>query len=230
MQYRIVACSVLVTLSAACMAWPLHAAEGEIKLPKPSLAGKLSVEAAIVGKKSVRDFGAGALPSASISQMLWAANGNLPPDAVTGATSKVVPSAGGLYPLEVFLATGPDTVSGVPAGVYRYSPQDHTLQALVQGDVRPQLANAALSQMWMARAPALIIIGAVMTRTTSKYGNRGLNYVLMEVGSAMQNLYLQAESLKLRLASVGAFNDPQVAAVLKLPATVTPFMIMPVGK
>jgi SagB-type dehydrogenase family enzyme len=211
------------------MGWPVYAADSDIKLPKPSLAGKLSVEAAIVGKKSVRDLKAGPLTLASIGQLLWATNGNLPADAISGATSKVIPSAGGLYPLEVFLATGPETVSGVPAGVYRYDPQQHALQPIAQGDVRPQLANAALSQMWMARSPALIVIGGVMTRTTSKYGNRGINYVLMEVGSATQNLYLQAESLKLHVASVGAFNDPQVAAVLKLPATVTPFMIVPVG-
>lgn len=230
MYHRIVGYLTLVILSVACTALPLHAADGDIKLPKPSLNGKLSVEAAIVGKRSVRDFSPGALTLASVGQLLWAANGNLPPDAVSGATSKTVASAGGLYPLEVFLVTGPDTVTGVAAGVYRYSPQEHALQSIAQGDVRPQLANAALSQMWMARAPALIVIGAVMTRTTAKYGSRGLNYVLMEVGSATQNLYLQAESLKLHIASVGAFQDPLVAAVLKLPPTVTPFMIMPLGK
>lgn len=230
MKYRIIGVFVSVVCIAVWAALPMPAAGSEIKLPKPSLAGKLSVEAAIIGKKSVRSFSGGALPLASIGQMLWAANGNLPPDAVTGATSRVVPSAGGLYPLEIFLATGQDTVSGVPAGVYRYAPNDNSLQPVAQGDVRSQLAHAALSQMWLARAPAVIIIGGVMTRTTSKYGNRGINYVMMEVGSATQNLYLQAESLKLRVASVGAFHDAQVAGVLKLPPTVTPFMIVPVGQ
>ncbi len=203
---------------------------GDIKLPKPALTGKLSVEAAMVAKKSVRSSSSAPLKQAQISQILWAANGNLPADAITSATTKVVPSAGGLYPLEAFLVCGQNTVEGVPAGVYRYNPMDGSLRLVTAGDNRNLLAHAALRQMFLAQAPAIVVVAAAFDRTCVKYGPQGTKYVFMEAGSANQNIYLQAESLGLKVASVGAFQDDQVTAVLKLPAGITPLLLIPVGK
>lgn len=205
-------------------------AQTDIKLPAPSLTGTMSVEKAIVGKKSVRRFSGDALEPSQVSQLLWAANGNLPVDAVAGATYKVVPSAGGLYPLEIFLVTGQDTVKGIPAGIYSYEPKTHSLKLIGQGDVRMNLAHAALSQTWLATAPAVIVVGGVFSRSTIKYGNRGIQYVFMESGNSNQNLYLQAQALGLKVATVGAFNDGQVSSVLKLPSDVTPLLLVGVGK
>jgi len=205
-------------------------AEGEISLPKPTYVGKMSVEAALSAVKSVRTFTSAPVTIAQAAQILWAANGNLPVDAVSGATMKVFPSAGGLYPLEVFLVTGKDTVTGLPAGVFQYQPQTSSLQTIASGDNRTLLAHAALSQMWLARAPALVIIAAVFTRTTAKYGPQGFQYVFMEAGNANQNIYLQAASLGLNTGTVGAFQAAQVSGALKLPANVTPLLIVAVGK
>jgi len=69
----------------------------------------------------------------------------------------------------------------------------------------------------------------VFERMTGKYGGRGMQYVFMEAGSANQNVFLQAESLGLKAASVGAFQDNQVAAALKLPAGMVPLLLLPVG-
>ncbi len=220
----------LCVLSLAFVRVSALAADNDIKLSKPAVVGKVSLEAALIAKKSVRNFTGEPLAEAQISQILWAANGNLPPDAVAGATYKVIPSAGGLYPLEIFLVTGKDTVSGIPEGVYSYDPLSNSLKLLAPGDNRTLLSHASLSQMWLARAPALVVIGAVFARTTSKYGNRGSQYVFMEAGSSNQNVYLQAEALGLHVGTVGAFNDAQVSAVLKLPSSVTPLLVMAIGK
>jgi SagB-type dehydrogenase family enzyme len=209
---------------------PLVLAQAEIKLPPPSLTGTMSVEKAIVGKKSVRRFSTEALDQSQVAQLLWAANGNLPVDAVAGATYKAIPSAGGLYPLEVFLVTGQDTVKGLPAGIYAYEPRTHSLKLIAQGDNRMALAHAALSQTWLAGAPAIIVIGGVFSRSTIKYGNRGIQYVFMESGNSNQNLYLQAEALRLKMATIGAFQEAQVSSVLKLQSDVTPLLLVGVGK
>ena len=225
--------AVLITAAALFlilvygMSW---ATAAEIKLPKPRFSGKLSVEAAMVAKKSVRSFKRAPLTLAQASQLLWSANGNLPTDAITSATGKVIPSAGGLYPLEVFLVCGKGTVGKIPAGVYHYNPFRGSLRLLTPNDRRSNLAHAALSQMWLSRAPASIVIGAVFQRTTVKYGPRGRNYVYMEAGNANQNIYLQAEALGLNTATVGAFQDAQVSGALGLPADITPLLIMAVGK
>jgi SagB-type dehydrogenase family enzyme len=201
-----------------------------VKLPPPSYKGNVSVEAAIRSIKSVRNFSNAPLKLQQVSQLLWAANGRLPTDAVSGATMKVTPSAGGLYPLEIFLLTGKNTVEGIPAGIYMYKPETNSLLLVDSGDKRNLLAYASLSQMWMTRAPATIVIAGAFNRTTSRYGNKGIQYVFIEAGNSNQNIYLQAAAMKLGAGTVGAFNDAQVSAVLKLPGDIKPLLIVPVGK
>jgi SagB-type dehydrogenase family enzyme len=226
-----ISCRVFLAVSMLLLATsPSRAAESDIKLPSPAFAGKLSFEAAVVRKKSIRDLSRAPLTMAEVSQILWAANGNLPADAITGATSKVITSAGGLYPLEVFLVCGEKTVGEIPAGVYRYNPQGNSLKPVATGDNRNLVAHAAHRQLWLAQAPALVVIGAVFQRTTARYGDRGMQYVYMDAGAANQNVFLQAESLGLHCATVGAFVDAQVAGAMKLPNGVTPLMIVAVGK
>jgi len=222
--------SLVVALSLGALLPVLAWAQGSVKLPKPKLTGKVSVETAILRKKSVRNFSGGSITLEQASQLLWACNGDLPTDAVSSATTKVIPSAGGLYPLEVYMVTGPETVTGLAAGVYQYVPASNSLTLVEAGDRRPQLAAACLSQMWMARAPVMVIIGGVFARTTAKYGNQGMQYVLIEAGSSMQNLYLEAEALGLGAGAVGAFQGQQVCGVAKIPQTVTPLLVVAVGK
>jgi len=219
-------CIVLPVLSASTAA----AQEQQIKLPPPSITGKLSVEAALLEVKTVRNFSPTPLTPTQVSQILWSANGNLPADAISGATRKVIPSAGGRYALEVLLVTGKDTVPGVPAGVYSYKPETNSLQLTVEGDVRTSLAYACSQQMWLATAPALVVIAAAFPRMTARYGPRGLQYVYMEAGNSNQNVHLQCAALGLHTGTVGAFNDSQVTSVLKLPSEVTPLLVMAVGK
>ena len=205
-------------------------AQDEIKLPKPRFTGKVPLETAIMKKKSVRGFGGSAISMDDLTQLLWAANGNVPADAISSATTKVFPSAGGIYPLEIFAVTGAESVTGLPAGVFQYKPETNSILMINPGDHRSLLGRAALGQMWISSAPVIIVVGANFNRMTARYGNRGLNYVFMESGASTQNIYLQAEALGLKVGSVGAFQDSQVTAVLKLPADVNPLMLIPVGK
>ena len=75
----------------------------------------------------------------------------------------------------------------------------------------------------------IIVFTADYERTTRKYGKRGKRYVHIEVGHAAQNLFLQSESLGLATVVVGAFNDDEVARVLRLPDNIRPLLLMPVG-
>jgi SagB-type dehydrogenase family enzyme len=157
-----------------------------------------------------------------VSQLLWAAQGVT--DADGGRTA---PSAGALYPLEISLVAG--AVEGLSHGIYRYRPRRHELVRSAEGDRRSVLARAALRQDWMKAAPAILVVAAVYSRTTGKYGERGRKYVHMDVGHAAQNVYLQAAALDLGTTFVGAFHDNQVKQCLELPAAEHPLGLMPVG-
>jgi nitroreductase len=110
-----------------------------IKLPEPCPASETSVESALRRRRSVREFRKESLTLAEVSQLLRAAQGITDPEG-----KRTAPSAGALYPLEVFLVAGGQ--DELPAGVYRYRPQGHDLILVVQGDRRAKLAAAGQSQ------------------------------------------------------------------------------------
>lgn len=196
---------------------------GEILLPSPKTDGSISVEASLKARRSTRSFTADPLSLAEVSQLLWAAQG-----ITAGGRFRTAPSAGATYPLEIILVAG--RVKGLIPGVYRYNPRKHALETLAAEDRRQQLAAAALNQSVVRDASAVMVISAVMERTTTRYGNRGVRYVHMEVGHAGQNIHLQAEALGLGTVVIGAFHDAQVSDVLRLEPDETPLYLMPVGR
>jgi len=196
-----------------------------ISLPDPRLKGEMSLEEAILNRRSRRDFGDSALALAEVSQILWAAQG------ITDETGlRAAPSAGALYPLELYLVVGERGVEGLEEGVYHYLPQSHSLQLTLAGDVRQTLARLSAEQMFIAEAPLSLLITAEYERTTKKYGDRGVRYVHMEAGHVAQNVYLQAEALGLGTVTVGAFQDEEIAQALALPPAFRPLYVMPIGR
>jgi len=196
-----------------------------ISLPPPAITGTMSLEEAISRRRTVRAYRPLPLDLQQLSQLLWATHGVI--DPVEGR--KAIPSAGALYPLEVYVATGKEGVKGLEAGVYHFLPEDHALEMILSGDRRREVAEASLWQMWMAEAPVTFAIAADYARTTAKYRERGIRYVLMEVGHAAQNLFLQSVALGLGAGIVGAFYDDQVTNALGLPPEHEPLLLMPVG-
>jgi SagB-type dehydrogenase family enzyme len=191
-------------------------------LPPPQLEGGKSLTEALRERRSVRSYAAAELSLAEVAQLLWAAQGITSADA-----RRTAPSAGALYPLELYLVAG--AVSGFPPGVYHYEAAQHRLVLVASGDPREATAAAAYGQEWIAEAAAAVVIAAVPERTTRKYGGRGIRYVHMEVGHAGQNLLLQAAALGLASVVVGAFDDAALGAALALPQAVQPLAILPVG-
>ena len=193
-----------------------------IPLPAAGSAQAMSVEEALEQRRSVREFSHRGLVLEDVSQLLWAAQ---------GITSKrgyrTAPSAGGLYPLELYVVVG--DVEGLSPGVYRFRPEKHDLVHITSGDLRKPLASAAFGQGWVRQAPAVLVIAGVYERTMAKYDQRGRRYVHMEVGHAAQNVYLQATALGLGTVMVGAFDDEEIQEVLGLPADHEPLGLMPVG-
>jgi SagB-type dehydrogenase family enzyme len=214
--------SLLVAHSVELVVEEKISSEGKVmKLPEPKLKSPVSVEQALLGRRSVRDYGKDSLSVEQISQLLWAAQG-----ITADWEGRTAPSAGALYPLEIYLVAG--AVKGLEPGLYHYDPKSHTISRKKAGDLREKVTQASLNQDEISRAPATFIIAAVYERTTGKYGERGIRYVHMEVGSAGENIYLQAESLGLGTVFIGAFEDEQVKGVLGIDGE--PLGIMPVGK
>ena len=188
-----------------------------IALPSPRTRGDVSLEEALVRRRSVRELSGEPLHPGEIGQLLWAAQGVT--DARGGRTS---PSAGALYPLELYAVTA--------EGVFHYLPASHALELVAVGDVRARLRAAALDQTSVGEAALVVVVAAVPARTATKYGvERARRYVDLEAGHAAQNLLLETVALGLAAVPVGAFDDAAVARVLDLPAGTEPRYLLPVG-
>jgi len=196
-----------------------------VKLPPPITKGTVSVEQAITQRRTVRKFASRPLDVHQVSQLLWSAQGITEKNGF----KRAAPSAGALYPMDIYVVAGHNSVARGEAGVYQYEPKGHVLSLVVKSDLREVVARAALSQLWIARAPLSMVITAEFKRITRKYKKRGVIYAMIEAGHMGQNLFLQAEALGLKAGIVGAFHDEKLVEAMKLTTGHRPVLIMPVG-
>jgi hypothetical protein len=124
-------------------------------------------------------------------------------------------SAGGRFPLEVYVAVpqdGPLVEGGplpeggplledgpLPAGVHWYDPEDH---ALVQIGPPPRSGG-----------PAVVVTG-VPWRTGWRYRERGYRHIYWDAGTMLAQLLALADSAGLPAALYSSFPDAQVAALV----------------
>ena len=199
----------------------------EISLPKPSFKGTVTVEEALKARRTHRSFISRGLTLKQFSQVLWGAYGVSAREY--GYSLKTAPSAGALYPLDLYAIVGDGGVENLTPGVYHFRPENHTLMLLKEGDLRTQVARGSLRQMWMAEAPFMLAITGECARSSKKYGRRGVTYTHIEAGHVDQNIILQAEAIGLKAGIVGAFDNKRVSKTMEIPSSRDPLLIMPVG-
>ncbi len=190
----------------------------DVTLPRPRHEGTVSLERTLATRRSVREFTGQALRLEAVSQLAWSAMGVSDAEGL-----RTAPSAGALYPLELFVVTA--------EGCYRYDAGRHLLVHHIGRDLRAGLFRAALSQPFMRQAGALFVFAAVPRRTEVKYGpDLAPRYVDMEIGHAAQNMLLQAVALGLGAVPVGAFHEDRVRDLMCLTEGHEPLYIVAVGR
>jgi SagB-type dehydrogenase family enzyme len=199
-----------------------------VRLPDPLVKGSMSVEESLSKRRSVRSYQTGPLTLQQVSQLLWAAYGISDSTSYSRLKLRTAPSAGATYALELYLLAG--KVEGLDAGIYKFTPDGHSITLVRKSDIRNEVAQACLDQKMLHQAPASIIYTAVYPRITGRYGNRGADrYLCMDIGHSAQNVYLQSVAMGLATCAVGAFDDEKLAEVLQLPVEEKILYLMPVG-
>jgi len=224
-SYHIFLIGLLLTTNFYCQDnREVTSLQNNIQLPSPSYKSNTSIEEALLTRRSIRDYQKEQLSLSEVSQILWSAQGITD----TGEGLRTAPSAGALYPLEVYLVAA--NVKDLNPGIYKYSPQNHSLQKISEGDKLVEISDASLKQESITSASAIVVITAIYERTSVKYGKRTDRYVNMEVGHVGQNIYLQAVSLGLGTVMIGAFEDDALKKALNLPDNEHPLALYPLGK
>ena len=171
---------------------------------------------AISRRGSVRDLSPDPLTEAELAALLWSAQG-----VSTPGGARTVPSAGALYPLEMYVVT--------PDEVLHYVPRTSSVEVRYDDQAKERVADA-VSDTPASRAYALVVITGVPDRITGKYADRGIRYMWMEAGHAAQNLLLAAAALGLGAVTIGAFDDAGIADALGLSDMEEPLYLIPVGR
>jgi SagB-type dehydrogenase family enzyme len=141
---------------------------------------------------------------------------------------RAFPSAGGLYPVEVYVAAL--SCASVERGIHHYDPTKHALARLAPCPAKPDLAPLIFTDNLGDGAGAALIFTAVFERTQAKYGERGYRFALLEAGHAAQNVLLAAQSLGLAAAPIGGFCEDALGAVMGLdPGRESPVYVVLIG-
>lgn len=191
----------------------LHDGES-VALPEPSGSGGLLE--LICSRRSCRRYSSRPLALADLAELLAGTYGASRVVAIDGVeiATRSVPSAGALFPLELYLVL--TNVEAVADGLYHYSIPAHALEPVRAGTDDAEFREAFLAAPLLANANALVFLTAVFDRTLHKYGARGYRYVLLEAGHAAQNLCLLATERGLASLCVGGFADATINRFLGL--------------
>lgn len=180
-------------------------------------------------RRSVRDYALRPLPLAALGRLLHASYG-IKREREVGdvAVERAAPSAGGRYPLEIYVAT--QSVEGVEDGIHHYDARAHELELRSPGVAQPRLGSLALDQRMVHDSNVVVIITAIPERTMWKYGQRGYRYVWLDAGHLGENLYLVATALGLGPVGIGGFFDVELNTLLDLPEGEEAFYLVCIGQ
>jgi SagB-type dehydrogenase family enzyme len=171
----------------------------------------------VAARRSERDFADAELELAALGQILHQSYGVTGETRVAGGTVqklRAAPSAGALYPAELYL--GVRRVAGIEPGLYHYEVEEHALALLAAGDPTDALFDVCCYQPHARTASVVVLLAGAIQRTRRRYGDRGYRYVLLDCGHLAGNLVLAATALGLAAVTSCAFFDDAANELLRL--------------
>jgi SagB-type dehydrogenase family enzyme len=194
-----------------------YAGAPRVALPRRAYDLPVTLGEVLATRKSIRAYQLRPLQLATLGRLLYASYGVRGYRDVDGRWfgERSVPSGGGLYPLELYVAA--QAVENLPDGIYHYDAKEHQLELRHAGVHHAALADMTIGQEMIREANLVVMISGIFQRTMWKYGQRGYRFVLFEAGHLGQNLYLVAAALGLGPVAIGGFFDDEVHHLARLP-------------
>jgi SagB-type dehydrogenase family enzyme len=202
-------------------------AKKTITLPKLEFNGNLKFWDVILNRKSTRKFKNEPITKSQLGFLLFGMNGLT--RIFSNYAFRTVPSAGGLYPIEIYPVI--NNVKDLDQGIYHYNIPNHNLELLKEGDYRSEVAKACLDQQIAYKSAVNFVWTALIERSRWKYLQRCYRYIYLDAGHIGQNFYLIAEALGLGACTIGAIIDDEINVLLEIDGiTETTIYVGVVGK
>jgi SagB-type dehydrogenase family enzyme len=183
-----------------------------IELPRDWTLKEARISPLLQNRRSLRKYLMEPITLGELAFMLWASQGVT---AKSGNYSfRTAPSGGALYPVETYFSA--NLVEDLDPGLYHFDIENFALDKICADDQAEAVAAACMNQKFMARSAVTFIWSAVFRRSMSKYGNRGMRYVLLDAGHICQNILIAAEAISSGGCPVAAFYDDEMNNLLGL--------------
>lgn len=127
---------------------------------------------------------------------------------------RAAPSAGGLYPAEIYLVSRGNQL--LPAGLYNYQVQDHTLIHFWASDVWQNMQVACFMHPALLVADLTLITTAVFQRSAWRYQDRAYRRIFLDTGHLLGNIELAGAMNGFRPYLIGGFVDRAINELLYL--------------
>jgi len=122
------------------------------------------------------------------------------------------PSAGGLYPAEVYLISRGTPL--LPAGLYNYQPLTHSLTQFWESDVWRDLQAACFQHPTLESSQIALVTTAIFYRSAWRYQDRAYRRIFLDTGHLLGNIELAAALTNYRPHLIGGFMDAAINQIL----------------
>lgn len=197
-----------------------------IPLPSPDYRSNNSIEAVLHSRRTKREIKPDQLSLKQLGQILWAAQG-----VTTDWGGRTSPSAKSTYPLTIYFVV--NNVDKLENGVYQYIPGDrvpaHQVTPIKLADFKDQIFKIT-NDYSLKEPPVMAIVAGNMAKMADAYGGvPHTKEVYLEAGHASENMYLQAESLKLGMVVISTFDAAKIRDLLSIPVKDELIYLIPIG-
>jgi len=168
---------------------------------------------ALLNRKTIREPKKLPLSRSDLSLLLLAGAITRIEGNVLYDSYRAYPSAGARYPCEIYILAR--EVSNFKSGLYHYHVRTHSLEFLWRISKR-DLKACFPGQKFATNSRAIMIITAIMRRSTGKYSERAYRYALLETGHIAQNIYLISCAINVGCCALGGFNDKKICDLLDI--------------
>lgn len=202
---KMVLLSLLACVFSATQAQDLK----PIPLNQPDLKRGSSLMQALADRQSTREFNVKALSGQDLSDLLWAAVGINRQES----GKRTAPTAMNRQEIDIYVC--------LPEGAYFYDAKKHTLQPVIQEDLRPAVAGP---QDFASKAPVCLVIVANVEPFQGE-----ILMPAVDAGIASQNISLFCAGNGLVTVPRATMDHDKLQTALRLKENQRPLLNHPVG-
>ncbi len=163
-------------------------------------------------RRSYRNF----LPEPIAFEQFNAFLNSLYQTEMDGLYKYLYPSAGGLYPLQIYFYIKPSRIAGLSEGIYYYHPRDHRLVAITVPASMQATIHASHNQALFTEAAFSLFLIAQLAAIEPMYGKHARDFCLLDAGYLGYHLMNSALPHQMGLCPIGNLDFESIRHLFAL--------------